>query len=186
MDHQGTVRLETERLILRPFTNGDAEAAFANWTGDPEVTRFLTWPAHADIGVTRSVIGSWVERYPKPDFYNWAIELKGLGKPVGSIAVVWSQDDGPVRIATLGYCLGRAWWGQGLMPEAARAVIDFLFDRVGYTVIQARHDVNNPKSGRVMSKAGMTRVGVLRRAGVNNQGVVDEVLYDILPEDRKG
>lgn len=183
MHHLGTLRLETGRLILRPFTADDAPAAFRNWTGDPAVTEFLTWPAHPDVEVTRHILAGWAGRYANPDYYQWALELKSLGEPVGSIAVVWSRDEGPVRIATLGYCLGKAWWGQELMPEALRAVIGFLFDRVGYTCIQARHDVRNPKSGRVMAKAGMTRVGVLRRAGVNNRGVVDEVLYDMLPDD---
>ena len=183
MNHLGTQRIETERLILRPFRLEDAGAAYRNWTGDPEVTKYLTWPTHADPSVTEHVIASWVSRYDQPDNYQWAIELKSIGEPIGSLAVVWSQEEGPLSIAVLGYCMGKAWWGQGLMPEAVRAVIGFLFDRVGYGCIQARHDANNPKSGRVMQKSGMTRVGILRKAGLNNQGLVDEVLYDMLPTD---
>ena len=52
MKHKGTVRLETERLILRPFTPEDALPMFRNWASDEEVTRFLTWPAHKDVEVT--------------------------------------------------------------------------------------------------------------------------------------
>ncbi len=183
MNHLGTQRIGTDRLILRPFVAEDIPHAFRNWVSDPDVTAYLTWPAHPDIGVTKHVVRDWLSRYPSPDYYQWAIELKSLGQPIGSIAVVSSLEEGPLSIATIGYCMGKPWWGQGLMPEALRAVRDFLFDRVGYGCIQARHDVNNPKSGRVMSKAGMTRAGILRRAAVNNQGVVDEVVYDMLPSD---
>lgn len=183
MNHLGTQRLETDRIILRPFTVEDAPAMYRNWASDPEVTRFLTWPPHANVGVTEFVLRDWVSHYGEPEYYQWAMELKSIGEPVGSIAVVNSQAEGKLSIAEVGYCLGKAWWGQGLMPEAARAVRDFLFDRVGYDCIQAGHDVNNPKSGRVMQKVGMTRAGILRHSGLNNQGLADIVRYDMLSTD---
>ena len=49
MKHCGTQTLETERLILRRFTVRDADAMYTNWAADPEVTRYLTWPAHAGV-----------------------------------------------------------------------------------------------------------------------------------------
>ena len=52
MDHKGTVTLETERLQLRCFTEEDAESMYRNWASDPEVTKYLTWPPHADVNVT--------------------------------------------------------------------------------------------------------------------------------------
>ena len=69
------------------------------------------------------------------------------------------------------------------MPEALRAVIAYLFEEAGLNRVAACHDVNNPKSGRVMQKAGMTREGVLRAAGRNNQGICDEVWYSILKSE---
>lgn len=51
MNHKGTIQLETERLILRRFTIDDAPAMFKNWASDPEVTKFMTWPTHKDVGV---------------------------------------------------------------------------------------------------------------------------------------
>ena len=56
MNKTGTQRIETHRLILRPFRPADAEDMFSNWASDPEVTRFLTWPAHSSIEVTRWVL----------------------------------------------------------------------------------------------------------------------------------
>ena len=183
MNKAGTQRIETHRLILRRFTVEDAEDMYVNWASDPEVTRFLTWPPHAGVEVTRFVLNDWVSRYEDGSYFQWAIQLKDTGAVIGSIAVVKLIED--LEAAEIGYCMGRAYWGQGIMPEALRAVIDFLFDTVGLNRIAACHDVKNPKSGRVMEKAGMTREGVQRGAGRNNLGICDHIWYAILREDRQ-
>ena len=63
--------------------------------------------------------------------------------------------------------------------------MDYLFDVVGMNRVAATHDVNNPKSGRVMAKAGMKYEGTLRQAGRNIQGVIDEVCYSCIRADRE-
>ena len=183
MDRLGTKRIETDRLILRRFTIEDAEPMFQNWASDPEVTKFLTWQPHQSVAVTKELISLWVSEYDKPDCYQWAIELKEIGEPIGSIAVVFVDER--TSAAEMGYCLSRAHWGRGLMPEALRAVMDFLFDEVGFKRVCAKHDAENPKSGRVMQKAGMRLEGVHRRAGFNNRGVIDVVVYGAILDDRK-
>ena len=65
MNHCGTKKLETGRLILRRLMRTDADAMFRNWASDPEVTRFLTWPAHPNADVTKHVIGTWLPLYGK-------------------------------------------------------------------------------------------------------------------------
>ena len=182
MNKTGTQRIETHRLILRRYGIGDAEDMYENWASDPEVTRFLTWPTHTDAGVSRRVLGDWIPRYADGGFFNWAIELKETGRVIGNISVVKLNEG--TEAADIGYCLGRAYWGRGIMPEALRAVMDYLFDTVGLNRVAACHDVNNPKSGKVMEKAGMKREGVLRGAGRNNQGICDEVWYAALKIDR--
>ena len=183
MNRIGTQRIETERLILRPFAMEDAEAMFRNWASDPLVTEYLTWEPHRTVEDTRGIISLWISEYEKGDAFNWAIELKGESEPIGSIGVV-SVDD-RVDAAEIGYCLGRAYWGKGMMPEALCTVVDYLFDEVGARRISARHDARNPKSGLVMEKAGMMKEGVLRRAGKSNAGICDLVYYSILAEERK-
>ena len=79
MNHKGTIQLETERLILRRFTIDDAPVMFKNWASDPEVTKFMTWPTHKDVGVSRWVLDSWIPSYEKDDYYVWAIILKENG-----------------------------------------------------------------------------------------------------------
>ncbi len=178
MEHKGTRKIETERLILRQFREEDAEAMFRNWASDAEVTRFLTWPTHTDVGVTRGVLASWIERYDTPSFYNWAIELKESGELVGNISAV--KVDERTEAVEIGYCMGKAWWGNAIMPEALKALIKFFFLEVGANRVAACHDSNNPKSGRVMEKAGMKPEGVWRAAGYNNQGRCDKVWHSIL------
>ena len=179
----GTQRIETDRLILRPFKAEDAGDMYRNWASDPEVTRFLTWPAHQNPDVTRMVLDDWLPRYADGGFFNWAIEWKETGRVIGNISVVKLNEE--TEAADLGYCMGRAFWGCGIMPEALKAVIRYLFDTAGLNRIAACHDVNNPKSGRVMEKAGMKQEGILRQAGKNNQGLCDEVWHAILKSDQK-
>lgn len=125
MENKGTKTLKTERLILRRFVSEDAEAMYANWATDTEVTKFLTWPPHASVEVTKCLLEDWIRRYEDLSYYNWGIELRETG------------------------------------------------------------DVNNPKSGRVMDKAGMKLEGIWRAAGKNNLGVCDEVWHSILKEEWK-
>ena len=180
----GTRRLETDRLILRPFVPEDGEAMYRNWASDPAVTEFLTWPPHASLEVTRAILADWCPRYADGGCFQWAMELKELGEVIGSIAVVHLNEK--TEAADMGYCLGKAWWGRGLMPEALRAVLDYLFDQVGLNRVAACHDPRNPKSGRVMEKAGMLLEGTWRQAGRNNLGICDEVWHSILRSDRTG
>ena len=181
MNKTGTQQLETHRLILRRFRAEDAEDMFRNWASDPEVTRYLTWPAHGSVEITRMVLADWISRYDDGSFFNWAIVLKETGEVIGNIAAV--SVIGPLESAELGYCLGRAFWGRGIMPEALRAVNAWLFETAGLRRVIAHHDVNNPGSGRVMAKAGMKLEGILHGAGRNNQGFCDVAQYALLRED---
>ena len=181
MENKGTKRLETDRLILRRFRVEDADDMFRNWASDSEVTRFLTWPTHTDVSVTKTLLADWVNQYAQPAYYNWAIELKEDHELIGNISVVKLNEK--IQGADIGYCMGRAWWGKGIMPEALKCVITFLFKEVGVNRVAACHDVNNPKSGRVMEKSGMKTEGIWRAAGWNNQGLCDEVWHSILKSE---
>ena len=179
MNHTGTVRIETPRLILRRFAMTDAPAMFNNWASDPEVTRYLTWPPHASPAVTETILSEWTAAYARSDFYQWAIVLKENGpEPIGSIAVVSLNES--VGNAHIGYCLGRKWWHMRIMSEALQAVIGHLFTAVHAQRIDSMHDPHNPHSGGVMKKCGMQYEGTLRRFARNNQGIADACYYSIL------
>lgn len=183
MKHLGTKKLETARLVLRRFVPEDAQAMFCNWASDPEVTKYLTWPPHGSAEVSAWVVNDWISHYCADAFYQWAIVPKELGEPIGSISVVF-HDDRTEKVE-IGYCIGKQWWHRGYMTEALNAVICFFFDEVGANRVQACHDPNNPHSGDVMRKCGMTYEGTQRKSGRNNCGICDESWYAILAEDRK-
>lgn len=181
MNHLGTVRIETERLILRKFVFSDAWQMFVNVTSDPKVNKFLTWELHEDVSATERLLAEWNEKYNNPARYCWAIELKEIGEVIGNIAAPTIKER--TETAEVTYCLGSRWWGHGIVPEALRAVMEFLFYEVGLNRIEAGFDINNPNSGKVMEKVGMCKEGVHRQAGRNNQGLFDLVLYALLRED---
>lgn len=180
MQHTGTPVLTTQRLILRPFCLEDAQDMFTNWASDPEVTKFLMWPTHTSITVSESVLADWVPHYAEADYYHWAITLDG--RAIGSMAVV-SHDD-QVGKAHIGYALSRSCWHKGYTSEALQAVMDYLFDIVGYNRLEARHDPRNPHSGAVMRKCGMQYEATLRQSDWNNQGVCDACWYALLKSER--
>ena len=182
MNHLGTKPIETSRLILRRFTLEDAQAMYDNWASDPEVTKFLCWPTHTSVEVSRTVLSDWVSHYSEENYYQWAIVPKDFGQPIGSIAAVHIHDR--VGKVEIGYCMGKNWWHQGIMTEALNAVIDFFFEEVGANRVEACHDPKNPHSGAVMKKCGMTYEGTHRQASFNNQGICDLSWYAILSSDR--
>ncbi len=182
LNHQGTKVIKTPRLLLRPFVMEDAQAMYENWASDPEVTKYLTWPPHGSVEISRAILAQWVSSYQKADFYQWAIVLKELGEPIGSISVVSHNDD--LKKAEIGYCIGKNWWRQGITAEALIAVMDFLFDEVGMNRLEARHDPRNPQSGNVMKKAGMVYEGTSRQSDRNNQGLCDACHYARLARER--
>lgn len=171
MIRKSTKRIETDRFILRPFRESDAQKMFDNWASDPEVTKFLTWPTHTSVDVTRAIIGTWIPLIETE--CNWCIALKENDEPIGSIAVVNVEDDVP----EIGYCISRKYWGQGVTAEAARAVIGYLMNECGAKRVIAKHDVNNPNSGKVMMKAGMHFAET--KEAVNNTGKCTVKVYAI-------
>ena len=183
MNHLGTKYMETSRLILRPFTLEDAPAMYENWASDDVVTKFLTWPTHENVEISRMVISDWVSHYGENNYYQWAIVPKELGQPIGSIAAVAVNDR--VGKVEVGYCIGKQWWHRGITTEALEAVIRFFLDEVGMNRVEASHDSHNPHSGGVMKKCGMQYEGTQRQAGVNNQGLCDMSWYAILASDRE-
>lgn len=178
MKHAGTEVIETERCILRPFTLEDAPDMYSGWASDPEVVKYLTWPAHNDVSITEGILSSWIAEYMKADFYNWAVVLKDTGRAVGNISVVRINE--ATEALSIGYCLSRKLWGKGLMTECLSAVIGYLFENTSANRIDSTHDVDNIGSGRVMQKAGMTREGLLRAWAWDNQGLRDSVMYSML------
>lgn len=173
MTHIGTKTLKTERLILRKFTVNDYKDMFNNWANDENVTRFLTWQPHESRQATRQLLEGWCAAYENVNTYNWAMEFEG--QVIGNISVVRISDKS--EYAELGYCMSRKYWNKGLMTEATRAVIDFLFSEVGVHRVTIAHAVKNPASGKVAQKCGLTYEGTKRETFKSSRGEFFDIAY---------
>lgn len=143
-----TPTLETERLILRKFTEADMEALFLILK-DEEVNKFLPWYPIKNHEETRKF---YEERYSviyeQPQAYAYAICLKSDNFPIGYIKVDMEEHH------DFGYGLRKEFWHKGIVTEAGKAVVEQV-KKDGLPYITATHDRNNPRSGTVMQKVGM-------------------------------
>lgn len=145
---ENTPRLETERLILRRFEEGDVDALFAILS-DEEVNRFLPMFSlrsreEAEVYLREH----YLETYEKPYGYHYAICLKEDDVPIGYVNMSESEDH------DFGYGIRKDFWKKGIGSEAALAVVERI-RQSGLPYITATHDVKNPGSGGVMRKIGM-------------------------------
>lgn len=167
--------IETERTLLRRFRVEDAEDMFA-YAGDPEVTKYLTFPPYQSVEQVRDFIESTFQ-----DNLNvYAITDKGAGRVIGSFGLM------PALLhnkAGFGYALNRSYWNRGLMTEILSRFLELLFLDFGFQRVESTHYLGNVGSGRVMEKCGMVKEGVLRRELLIQGEYVDVVHYGILRED---
>ena len=150
----------TERLAARLPRADDAEAVFAAYAGDPEVTRFLSWRYYTEIAPLRDFLRGVVHTWEAGDgtHYAWLLCLRNTDAPIGSIGVSFD-----LHGAMLGYVLARPCWGRGLMTEAVRYVAAWTLAQPSLFRVWAFCDADNSASARVMEKAGLVREGLLRR-----------------------
>lgn len=143
-----TPTLETERLILRKFTENDIKALFLILK-DEEVNKYLPWYPLKDIEETKEFYRErYVAKYEQPQAYAYAICLKKDDFPIGYIKVDMEEHH------DFGYGLRKEFWHRGIVSEAGKAVIEQIKND-GLPYITATHDRNNPRSGYVMQACGM-------------------------------
>lgn len=146
------IHLETERLILRPWTEDDAPSLF-EYASNPVIGPIAGWPPHTSVENSREIIRTV---FAVPETY--AVVLKATGKPVGSVGIMFGDglhsavmDAGDAEI---GYWIGEPWWGQGLIPEALRRLLRRCFVELGIKTVWCGYYDGNMKSRRVMEKCG--------------------------------
>lgn len=147
---------DSSRLQFRIPRKEDAPAIFAAWATDAEVTRYLVWKPHQEVGTVEQFIESCLEGWKAGREFTWLICEQATGRPIGAIA---ARPNGH-RIE-IGYVLGRSWWGRGYMTEALGRLIGECFHLDTVHRVWAYCDCENPASARVMEKSGMMREGKL-------------------------
>lgn len=148
--------METERILLRPWRDDDAEALF-KYASDPEVGARAGWPPHKSIEESLEIIRT-VFNNPT----NWAIVLKATGEAIGAIGYMPSfQSNLPAREGEplIGYWVGRPYWNQGICTEALELMLDHIRNTTDIPSLISSHYFDNPASGRVMEKCGFLPTG---------------------------
>ncbi len=148
--------METERLILRPWRESDAEALF-KYASDPDVGPRAGWPPHKSVEESLEVIRTFFN-----NDHTWALELKETGEPIGCIGY-YTYGESNIKIgendAELGYWIAKPYWNKGMCTEALRVMIDYCLNVKGFKVLWSDFFVDNPASGRVMEKCGFRDTG---------------------------
>ena len=147
--------LETDRLVLRNWQDGDAEDLFLA-AKNPIVGPMCGWDPHKDatesLFTIRNILNSE---------NCFALVLKETGKPVGSIELMTGEKSrlsASDSEAELGYWLAEEYWGRGLMPEAADRIIEYGFSGLDLSKIWCAARSYNSKSLRVQEKCGFSYV----------------------------
>ncbi len=156
----GSVPLRTRRLLLRPFETMDYLDVYQNFAGDPEVSRWLTWDAHASPEETFSYLLYVAPKYEMDDYYHYAIELPTVGV-IGAIGAV--EIDKERKEATVGYCLGTLFQRQGFMSEALEAFLGYL-EEEGFHRFKARCLIDNAASIALLKKHGFLEIGPILKS----------------------
>ena len=146
------MNMETQRLILRPWTENDAESLY-NYAKDPAIGPIAGWPPHTSVENSREIIRDILSA---PETY--AVVLKETNEPIGSVGIMFADgvhsadmQDGDAEI---GYWIGVPYWGQGLIPEAVQRLLKRCFVELDVKRVWCGHYDGNIKSRRVMEKCG--------------------------------
>jgi len=123
------------------------------YSGDTDVTRYLTWQPHANLIETKNYAHDLQKKYNAGKFFDWGIVFKEDGKFIGTCGLTTINLN--KNSCEVGYVLAKKYWGRGLMPEALELIMDFAFTYFEFDRIEARFLEGNINSLRVMQKMGM-------------------------------
>lgn len=154
-DISGT-RLESDRLILREWELSDVDDLF-EYASVPGVGEMAGFPHHENKDISLTIVKRFIEEKK-----TFAIEYKKNHKVIGSVGIEFygledklTEFDG-YKGREIGYVLSKDYWGQGLMPEAVKLVIDYLFNQLDYDFLLCGYFIRNNQSKRVQEKCGFT------------------------------
>lgn len=145
--------LETERLLLRPWQQSDASELY-RYAKDPDIGPIAGWPVHTSVENSRHIIESVLSAEG-----TFAVVLKSTGLPVGSIGIMKNNNIPTAeKEAEIGYWIGKAWWGRGLIPEAVEECLRYCFEDLGLEKVWCGYYDGNQKSMRVQEKCGFRHI----------------------------
>lgn len=148
------IRIETPRLILRPWRQSDLDDLYEYASVDG-VGQMAGWMPHESVQKSQMILDLFIREKK-----TFALEFKENGKVIGSLGLETGeeQDEIPGTLIgrEIGYVLSKDYWGRGLMPEAVKAVIGYCFTVLGFDYLTCGHFMRNGQSRRVIEKCGFS------------------------------
>ena len=172
--------ITTERLYLSPFQDSDA-ADFYAYAKNPNVGPIAGWAPHKSVEDTQEIMKAWFMHENA-----WTIRLKGEEKMIGVIALEHDKYRPDAKSKEIGYSLSEDYWGQGIMTEAAKAVMADGFDTLDLEIIGICTGEVNKRSQRVIEKCGFKYEGTIRKTyEIYDGSLRDSLVYSMLREEYK-
>lgn len=177
-----TPTLQTERLLLRPFAESDAEAIYA-LQSNARVLRFWNAPPWTERSRADVFIAACRKMEEDESGARFAIETRDQNAFVGWCAMFgWN----PIyRSLGIGYCFDESAWGKGYATEATRAMLHWAYAVLDLNRVEAELDTRNAASARVLEKLGFQREGMRREDCIVSGEVSDSWIYGLLRRDWK-
>ena len=181
LTHIGTIKIETERLILRRFEYSDDDAMLKYWISDEKIQSLYAEPVYSTKEEVKELLDKYITSYEKEDYYRWAIIEKESGECIGQIA--YFLVDNYHHFAEIEYCIGSAFQCKCFATEATKAVISFGFDKMNLHKVQISCKSINMPSKRVIEKCGFVYEGTLRDYFYLNGKYVSRLYFSILRDE---
>ncbi|HEY2517687.1 MAG TPA: GNAT family protein, partial [Polyangiaceae bacterium] len=169
--------LPARRLALRWITPAD-EAALYEVFSNPDVMRYWSRTPFTHLGEATELRAAIEKCFAEQSLFQWGIARREDDRVLGTCTI--SHLDRSNGRAELGYALGRAHWGQGLMREALDALLPFAFGELGLRRLEADVDPANTASVKMLERLGFQREGYLRERWAVGGGVQDSLFYGLL------
>ena len=157
--------IETERLLLRPFRESDAEAFF-KCCQNPNIGNNAGWKPHGSLEESQEILRSVFISQSG----IWAIILKEDGRLIGSVGIIPDSKRENPQARMLGYWLDESHWGKGYMTEAVQSVLDYGFNTLQLSLITANCYPHNERSQQVLKRHGFIYEGTLHQAELTYDG----------------
>ena len=171
-------RLESERLILRNFTELDTDDLY-RYAVDPEVGPRAGWKPHESRAESLAIVRMFIS-----DDNVWAIERKSDHRMIGSLGFHNDKWRNLPDARMFGYVLAQDCWGSGYMSEAVKRAMEYGFLDAGMRLLSVSHYTFNDRSRRVIEKCDFVHEGTLRRAFLRYDGAVfDEAVYSVTKDE---
>ncbi|MCL2024110.1 MAG: GNAT family N-acetyltransferase [Oscillospiraceae bacterium] len=175
------ITIETERLILRAFDESDI-ADFYDYASISGVGEMAGWQHHDSIETSQNILKMFID-----EKNVFAVYHKGDRKVIGSLGLhtSWANEEESYKhlsVREIGYVLSKDYWGQGLMPEAVKAVIEYGFGALGVDAFTSGHFCENDQSRRVIEKCGFMFLKQSEYYSKQLQRSFDDMKYILLKE----